>query len=195
VALSNAAHATGDFCAVVLKTPDGFLALREKPGRESKIIAKLREGDFLYAGTEQCSQSVCDTEARKWTHINGVPRIDGPNDPKKTYDDYTHGWVSRKYIQDFLCPEDQQLETKVPEKPHQNLSDQAAEVVTCTGWLSETDTLAVVTDPAGYTCVVSMRGAGHDPKRPCAVMESAVSPAERIALARPAIWHRRGRRL
>jgi hypothetical protein len=96
--LSKAAHATEDFCAVVLKTPDGFLALREKPGRESKIIAKLREGDFLYAGTEQCSQSVCDTEDRKWTHINGVPRIDGPNDPKKTYNDYTHTDGSQENI-------------------------------------------------------------------------------------------------
>ena len=117
MAVSRAAQATEDFCAVVLKTPDGFLALREKPARESKIIAKLREGDFLYAGTEQCSQSVCDTlEDRKWTHINGVPRMDGPNDPKRTYNDYTHGWVSRKYIQNFLCPDDQEAIAPVPPK-------------------------------------------------------------------------------
>jgi hypothetical protein len=45
-----------------------------------------------------------------------VPRIDGPNDPKKTYNDYTHGWVSSKYIQDFLCPEDQELEANRPPK-------------------------------------------------------------------------------
>jgi hypothetical protein len=46
---------------------------------------------------------------------------------------------------------------------------QAAEVLTCTGRLSETRTMAVVVDPAGYTCTVDMRGAGHDPMRPCAV--------------------------
>jgi hypothetical protein len=114
VAVSTAAHSTEDFCAVVLKTPDGFLALREKPGAQAKMTAKLREGDFLYAGTEQCSQSVCDNEDRKWTHVNGVPRLDGPNDPTKTYNDYTHGWVSRKYIQEFLCPEDQEREAKPP---------------------------------------------------------------------------------
>jgi hypothetical protein len=99
IVVSTAAHATEDFCAVVLKTPDGFLALREKPGAQAKMSAKLREGDFLYAGTEQ--SSVCDNEDRKWTHVTGVPRLDGPNDPKKTYNDYTHGWVSRKDIQEF----------------------------------------------------------------------------------------------
>ena len=45
----------------------------------------------------------------------------------------------------------------------------AAEVVTCTGKLSETPRLAVVVDPAGYTCTVDLRGAGHDPMRPCSV--------------------------
>ena len=46
---------------------------------------------------------------------------------------------------------------------------QAAEVITCTGKLSETATLAVDVDPAGYTCTVDLRGAGHDPMRPCSV--------------------------
>jgi hypothetical protein len=45
----------------------------------------------------------------------------------------------------------------------------AAEVITCTGKLSETSTLAVVVDAAGYTCTVDMRGSGHDPMRPCSV--------------------------
>jgi hypothetical protein len=48
-------------------------------------------------------------------------------------------------------------------------SAQAAEVITCTGKLSETATLAVVVDPAGYTCTVHLRGSGHDPMRPCSV--------------------------
>lgn len=46
---------------------------------------------------------------------------------------------------------------------------EAAEVITCTGKLSETATVAVVVDPAGYTCTVDLRGAGHDPMRPCSV--------------------------
>jgi hypothetical protein len=49
------------------------------------------------------------------------------------------------------------------------LPAQAAEVITCTGKLSETETLAVIVDPAGYTCTVGLRGAGHDPMRPCSV--------------------------
>jgi hypothetical protein len=46
---------------------------------------------------------------------------------------------------------------------------EAAEVITCTGKLSETATVAVVVDPAGYTCTIDLRGAGHDPMRPCSV--------------------------
>jgi hypothetical protein len=30
---TGAAHATEDYCAVVIKTSDGFLALREGPGQ------------------------------------------------------------------------------------------------------------------------------------------------------------------
>ena len=43
---TGAAHADAQ-CAVVLKTPDGFLAMREKPTVQSKMIAKLLQGDFL----------------------------------------------------------------------------------------------------------------------------------------------------
>jgi hypothetical protein len=39
--LSTEAQATEDFCAVVLKTPDGFVALREGPGTQFDVNAKL----------------------------------------------------------------------------------------------------------------------------------------------------------
>jgi hypothetical protein len=48
---------------------------------------------------------------------------------------------------------------------------QAAEVITCTGKLSETATLAVIADPSGHTCSVDLRGSGHDPMRPCSVRD------------------------
>jgi hypothetical protein len=42
-----------------------------------------------------------------------VPRIDGRDAPEK---DYTFGWVHRKYIQEFVCPEDQEEQAKQPIK-------------------------------------------------------------------------------
>jgi hypothetical protein len=42
--LATSAQATEDFCAVVLKTPDGFLALREGPGTRFGVKANLRRG-------------------------------------------------------------------------------------------------------------------------------------------------------
>ena len=45
--MAGTAHAAYDECAVVLKTPDGLLALREKPTVRSKLILKLHRGDVL----------------------------------------------------------------------------------------------------------------------------------------------------
>ena len=56
LAFATTAHATEDFCAVVLKTPDGFLALREGPGTQHKMITKLEQGDFLLADTAMGEQ-------------------------------------------------------------------------------------------------------------------------------------------
>jgi hypothetical protein len=46
---ATSAHATQDFCAVVRKTPDGFLALREGPGTWFPMKARLHQGDLLFA--------------------------------------------------------------------------------------------------------------------------------------------------
>ena len=62
-ALPTGAHGTEDFCAVVLKTPDGFLALREGPGTRFKVKTRLYRGDVLFADTRRCTidhPSVCD---------------------------------------------------------------------------------------------------------------------------------------
>jgi hypothetical protein len=48
---TGTAHTTEDFCAVVLKNRDGWLALRKGPGTRFKIITKLLEGDYLLADT------------------------------------------------------------------------------------------------------------------------------------------------
>jgi len=42
------ALADGPACAMVRRTPDGFLNLRANFGMSSKVIAKLRPGDLLY---------------------------------------------------------------------------------------------------------------------------------------------------
>jgi hypothetical protein len=46
--LVRSVNATEDGCAVVLKTPDGFLNLRKAPTTKSDIVKQLKQGDFLY---------------------------------------------------------------------------------------------------------------------------------------------------
>jgi hypothetical protein len=131
LATSGAAHATEDFCAVVLKppakvtrdkkyNPEAWLALRDGPGMKFMVMGKLREGDLLLASTggsckELDGKEICD-EKGEWIHIIGIPRFDGPDDSDKTYKDYSRGWVHRKYVQTFLC-ESQQAEQYVPSLP------------------------------------------------------------------------------
>jgi hypothetical protein len=96
-------------CAVVLKPPpnvvrdkeydpNGWLAVREGAGTKFKIIAKLREGDFLYTAVGYCGESLCDSKS-EWISVrNGNNRA--------------NGWVHSKYIQQFVCPEDQTEQAK-----------------------------------------------------------------------------------
>jgi Bacterial SH3 domain len=102
----RALKATEDGCAVVLKTPDGFLNLRKAPTAQSEVIAKLKQGDFLYVDTARCETrgdlSICDKSDRpQWTHVTSVRRIDGKN-----LETPTRGWVSDQYVQWFHCEDD-----------------------------------------------------------------------------------------
>jgi hypothetical protein len=117
---ASAAHATQIWCAVVMKpspevvrdkeyNPDGWLALREKPNRRSPMVITLSEGDYLTIGSEQCWKGVCDTDEREWVHVAGVSRIDDKGGS------ITFGWVRRKYVQEFTCPEDQEAQAPKPE--------------------------------------------------------------------------------
>jgi len=90
---TGAAYATGpDDCAVVSKTPDGFLNVREAPTMKSKIIAKIHPTDLVYADAYECSiTDNCDI--KNWTHIASVLRSSGPKKPQEL-----RGWVATKFL-------------------------------------------------------------------------------------------------
>ena len=100
VMVSQGANATADGCAVVLKTPDGFLNLRKAPTTSAEIVAKLKQGDVLNVDTAQCETrgdlSVC-SKGTRWTHVTSVPRLDGKSST------LTQGWVRDRYVQWFSC--------------------------------------------------------------------------------------------
>jgi hypothetical protein len=115
---TGAAHATEDFCAVVLKPPsniirdkdyksDAWLTIRDGPGTQFMRMGKLGTGDFLEAQTGSCKQLegkwICDDKG-EWVHVNAIPRFDGPIELRTSR---SSGWVRSKYVQTFACPEDQ----------------------------------------------------------------------------------------
>jgi hypothetical protein len=52
----NSANATADGCAVVLRTPDGFLNLRKAPMMGSKIVARLKPGELIDITEGNCQE-------------------------------------------------------------------------------------------------------------------------------------------
>ena len=88
----TAARATTDSCAVVLNTPDGFLALREGPGTQFRIKDKLSPSQTVGITTEDCIwHRRGNVTCNKWVRV-------------KVFDDQTPtsgwaGWVRSKYIQ------------------------------------------------------------------------------------------------
>jgi hypothetical protein len=67
--------ADGGACAVVKKTPDNFVALRE---------------------------TVSDCEQANWQRVECVPRLDG--DCSNATKRYTSGWVNKSLIKLTACP-------------------------------------------------------------------------------------------
>jgi hypothetical protein len=115
--LATGTAQTAEFCGVVLKTSDGFLALREGPGIQSKMIAKLFEGNTLYTKDDA---TVFGDEA-PYQCLKPV-REYGISDNKRqcqnlwvrvSTDEQTHskiGWVNRKYIRQFPCKDPEHID-------------------------------------------------------------------------------------
>src|SRR5262245_50986564 len=109
LAMSMSTHATESYCAVVLKTRDGWLNLRDGPGTNFKVVTKLYEGDLIDVNTVECIELSGGKMAcgkHEWTFVFHVPRIGGD----------IGGWVRNKYIQSFACREDQLDEAREPKK-------------------------------------------------------------------------------
>jgi hypothetical protein len=81
---ASPSQATEDFCIEVGKTRDGFLALREGPGTQFKMLAKLKPGFPLDADTWGM--------ASKWTRVWIATG--------------RHAFVYSKYTKQRECPED-----------------------------------------------------------------------------------------
>jgi hypothetical protein len=81
-ALTPSANATLDGCAVVLKTPDGFLNMRNEPSMKSPVLAKLHRGDRVIYDVGR--------EVREWTRVWIDERVGW-------------GWVASRFLQSFDC--------------------------------------------------------------------------------------------
>ena len=69
LALSGPAHATASGCAVVLRTPDGFLNVRAGPSMKAPVVGKFRPGDLIGIDSTECGRvqgrEVC--KSKEWT--------------------------------------------------------------------------------------------------------------------------------
>src|SRR6516164_4543461 len=91
-----------EYCVEVVKTRDGFLAVRAEPSEKAKIISTLRPGFPLTVNPASQSLSVSDY-ARfpkwiKWTYVKGHFDTDNSDLHPSSY-----GWVYSKYIKEVPC--------------------------------------------------------------------------------------------
>jgi hypothetical protein len=98
---TTAAHATADGCAVVRKTPDGFLNVRQLPIAGSPVVGRVVPGDLLYIAADATCQtkdklSVCN-ESGEWT------KVDAKWTKPSQHITWTgpRGWVATRYL-DFV---------------------------------------------------------------------------------------------
>ena len=75
-----AANATVDGCAIVRKTPDGFLNIRKTPNAESIIIGILKPGEEVIYDAGR--------ETIKWMRV---------------WDGKRWGWAAARFLQPFEC--------------------------------------------------------------------------------------------
>lgn len=89
---TSAAYATADGCAVVVRTRDGFLAVRAGPGTRWEEIDRLRPGQIIL------TNHVSDYPyAGQWWRIGGV--MDSIGDTPRPL----HGWVYSGYLTPINC--------------------------------------------------------------------------------------------
>jgi hypothetical protein len=100
---SSPLWAYADGCAEVLKTPDGFLNLREAPMMGTKVVVRLKPGDKLSISDQSCEKrgilSICN-ESMDWTRVDSVERLDGK--PGKNIKP-NKGWVGTKFLRFEEC--------------------------------------------------------------------------------------------
>ena len=101
---TGTAHATEDFCAEVTQTPDGFLALREGPGTQFKMIAKLKPGFPLDARTG-------------WSEIGKRTEKPKPQWMRVMIANRISAYVYSKYTKPRDCPGDSETEDQTPKIP------------------------------------------------------------------------------
>lgn len=105
-ALAPPAHATSDGCGEVANAPDGFVELKEAPGRRFGTVMRLLPGEQLWIDTARCSsvtgEQVCDEKAA-WFHVTSVPRLDDREGKRSAEPIFTQGWIETRFLKPTDC--------------------------------------------------------------------------------------------
>lgn len=89
---ASSLHAVVDGCAVVLRTPTGFLAVRAGPGQSNREIHRLYPGQIIV--TNHISDG---PYAGKWWRISGFMQSIGDSEQP------LQGWVYSRYLTPANC--------------------------------------------------------------------------------------------
>lgn len=96
----SSAVATGTFCAVVERTADGYVNLRDGPSPQHHVVGRVLPSDFLWVATEQCrldfGKMQCD-DTQSWVFVEKVHAL------RDRDRDHIKGWAKAQFVRPIAC--------------------------------------------------------------------------------------------
>lgn len=97
IAVLPASDAVATYVCTVQKSPDGFVALREKPSEDGELITKAQPGDAIVIQQNSNGDWI---EDGKWVSVFHYPGEVVPEESDPEYNKGKTGWMHRSFVSD-----------------------------------------------------------------------------------------------
>lgn len=97
IALLHVREAAATYVCTVQQSPDGFVALRDKPSEDGEMITKAQPGDAIVIQQKSNGDWI---EDGKWVSVFHYPGEVIPEESDPEYNKGKTGWMHRSFVSD-----------------------------------------------------------------------------------------------
>jgi hypothetical protein len=94
--LSPPCGATPLGCAVPIKSSDGYVNIRQGPGAEYSIVARVVSHDLLVTSSGTCADPCLCDKSSKWVFVDSVSS-------KEDFNLISPGWINARHLRSVPC--------------------------------------------------------------------------------------------